>query len=323
MYSDTHAIDKPDEQIAKFSDLLVQPLSIVFVQHTMLTGRTTTIHSGHQHLLALLPKLPEWLSLIVGLPDADYLFSSVIEQWLCSYRRYPVALDERLKYTCSYPSSLKYPEVSGYLCLFLVELYSHLQSPKHLARVASDRKESHQNYIDYAAYIDGLFIPVRKPDALVRVLVVRVDLFYLSEIAGAVTFEEVKKDLATLHNNARHNQLFESLKGYITKIEYGLKKKIHVHAFFFFDGRERQADVHIGQAIGEYWQKITKGKGDYWNCNYQKEKIYWCVGIGLVHSADLEKRSHLLRAFSYVCKKETQFIRPRYQPKAKTLTRGC
>lgn len=138
-----------------------------------------------------------------------------------------------------------------------------------------------------------------------KLVVIRLDLGYESHLNANI--EDVQRDFKKFYTNARHNRIFNHLGGYILKIEYGIKKKLHLYLILFFNGnkREGRSDVHLARQIGEYWVNvITQGQGWYWNCNDEKEKKYRWVGIGLVKAKEMDKRKNLLRAVEYLCKKK-------------------
>jgi hypothetical protein len=312
---------KIDEDITKFSALiankkLFEPLQVFLSSDpTQVPTVRLPSSSAFSRLIRDLCYLPEWLKHIAVLPFEAYLFSNILEQWIKSYRAYPLNIDETLFQTCLKPQAFQYPFVNHALCRFLTELHHHLNSSDYKERNSRDETEAEKNYNEYSNYINELF----KHHA--RLIVIRIDFSY----TVPRTFEQVQRDLVSLYTNARHNSLFDGLEGYITKIEYGLRKKIHVHAMFLFNGHKRQgsSDSYLAKQIGDYWDStITKGMGSYWNCNDGKEKCYRYVGIGLVAFDDKTKRENLLLALHYLCKKETQVIKPRNQLQAKTLRRG-
>lgn len=153
------------------------------------------------------------------------------------------------------------------------------------------RKNSNQVYVDALQ------------EKYSKILVVRLDLSYKKPYSNEITLEEATKDLNRLLNNRRNNQtIFEHNIGYIVKKEYSLDKGIHLHAFFFFNGQEKQKDSFIADQIGKYWnEKITKDKGTYYNCNRNKYPEH---GIGMLIHTDKQKRAYLDNAISYVCKDE-------------------
>lgn len=307
-----------DEILAEFSVLLVKSYSLKALHYRLLADKDF-VYPHYDKLFRLLGLMPELLTVIDNLPHQHYRFSHLLEQWIHCYRKYPVKLDGRLSHTCQKPFEFLYPSVSSYLCIFLTEVYYALTAKDYANKLNYIRIESQKNHDEYSSYVDNLF------SCHSRLVVIRVDLFYKPDIASFQSFETAKEDLATLHNNARRNLVFRDLEGYVTKVEYGLKKKVHIHAFFFFNGHTRlgRSDVYLAQQIGEYWKNtVTKGRGEYWNCNHKKEQKYRYVGIGLVTAKDDLKQQYLKRALEYLCKKETQVIKPRDKPQAKALTRG-
>lgn len=306
---DTRA--EPD--INEFSTLLCDPMTFQQLQHLLFAGVYST------GLLDYLSRIPKWLTLITALPYQQYQFGTVLEQWLIAYQRYPLALDYRLAQTCTAPREHLYPEVNGLLGIFLIELRQLLLSPSHKNRLWRNDHESNANYQSYCAYVNDLF------ECYSRLVVLRLDLSYQQTHVSPVTFEQTKADVQQLFKNTRHNHLFNGLEGYIGKIEYGLEKQMHIHSVWFFNAHQRRGNSHVylAQCIGEYWcNTITHGAGTYWNCNDNRGD-YRHNGIGLIEARDADKRHNLLSyVVKYLCKKDSQEIKPRNQPQAKTLFRG-
>lgn len=163
-------------------------------------------------------------------------------------------------------------------------------------------------------YIDAL------QDKYSKLCVVRVDLGYKKPYSDELTLEEVENDMKRNLNNRRSNKsTYEHNVGYIIKKEYTKDKGVHIHAMFMFDGQKVQNDVYKADQIGEYWSdKVTKGKGTYYNCNKNK---YPKHGIGMINHSDKEKRMNLDEAISYLCKDE-QHIDTKTDNNLKSLVRG-
>jgi hypothetical protein len=307
-----------ENRIMEFEVQLINP-NVFRSMKWLLLWQISDSGGGFLPFRDFLVKLPRWLSLIQSLPCQRYQFSNHLEQWILAYQKYPVAIDQRLVTTCENPTSLEYPSVSSLLAMFLIELHRGLTSVAFQRKHSFDLIECDKNHAECTAYINGLF------DCYSRLVVLRLDFSYRKEIAHTKTFEDIRRDLDKMRNNARHNDtIFKGLEGYIFKIEYGLDKKIHAHALLFLNGhiRKPSSDVNHAEAIGEYWKNtITKGDGIYWNCNAHKKK-YRYNAIGLVQHDDIEKRSYLIMAMKYLCKKTRQVIKPRDKPQTKTLTKG-
>ena len=317
MYDTFSPLETRDEQeINDFSTLLCSPTVFRDLQHLLFTRVWDS--ACDTRFLKCLSQIPQWLTLITALPYQQYRFGTVLEQWLIAYQRYRLELDDRLEQTCIFPQECLYPEVNGLLGIFLIELRQLLLSRTHQTRLWRNKKESEDNYQNYCEYVNGLFA------CYSRLVVLRLDFSYQQAFASSVTFEQAQAHLKQLLNNTRHNDLFNGLEGYIAKIEYGLEKQIHIHSLLFFNGHKRQgsSDINSAEDIGEYWKNtVTQGTGYYWNCN-DKKRRYRYVGIGLIDARDMEKRNNLLIVVRYLCKKDTQLIKPRDKPQAKTLFKG-
>ncbi|AFL72651.1 Protein of unknown function (DUF3296) [Thiocystis violascens DSM 198] len=184
------------------------------------------------------------------------------------------------------------------------------------------RKESIERFTEYCDYCNKLF------EKYGRLSVLRLDLFYKKEFSNSVNIQDVGKDLNRLFSNRRSNKLFANMCGYITKLEYGVEKGIHVHVIYFFDGSKRKNESHIYHAkqIGEYWKEtITKGRGEYWNCNKQASEFEknGIRGIGPInHDQTLLRENLLNRVIGYLTKLD-QFIKPKYGTSIRLYRRGA
>jgi hypothetical protein len=266
---------------------------------------------------------PKYLRLVVGLPN-KYLYSPQINVLIDLCR------DLELFKVCSVMSEpsremlWSYEFVENSLNL---EIYHQLvwllicrfQTRSFKALLSARRRESKERFRDYSQYINTLF---EQND---RLIVIRVDLGYSDK--QAVDFDKASSDLDRLLANRRSNQLFDGMKGYIVKTELGVKKDIHFHVLFFFNGSERNggSHVHLAQQIGEYWKsEITKGTGVYWNSNAHIQDFAQrgTCGIGLIHWSDQEMRKNLLeKVLSYLLKND-QFFKPKGVGRYKLLRRG-
>lgn len=174
---------------------------------------------------------------------------------------------------------------------------------------------------DYQRYVDAWF------DKHALIVVKRLDLNYKKENWGESTLEGAIRDLNHLCNNFRCNQIFKGMKGYIAKVEFGLGKGVHIHMIFLFDTSVQQARNHVfhTQKIGEYWvNTITKGRGEYWNCNANADDFERLGrrGIGSIHATDTARRNNLSNfVVRYLCKPD-QFIRPNCNSSQRLIRRG-
>lgn len=157
-----------------------------------------------------------------------------------------------------------------------------------------------KNWRGFDRYTSSLFC------RYARILIVRIDLYHrkpelqISE-GGNISREQVVNDRNLYFRGMEGNSLYEHLIGYAWKLEYGLKKGYHYHCFLFFDGSKVRQDVTLARMAGEDWIRVTRDKGDYWNCNADKDR-YRGLGIGMIAHDDTAGRSGLNRAIAYVTK---------------------
>lgn len=288
-----------------------------------------------------LKMLSSYICFVLDLPS-ECSYSKEVEVFISLCNDNSVSSDDSLFYSCKKPSEYIYIDSDfSYFCNepvkyfyiygeasyekmrilannFTRKLHLRLRTPKTRKKIIDRRRAIEKNYRELIEYIDGLFARIA------RQLVLRIDLAYKKDLK--VRIEDLAKDLDHLHANMRHNQLFHHLTGYIEKIEYGVEKGMHVHALLFFDGSKRKNDAYLTQEIGEYWNnQITKGRGNYWNCNALEYRNQFekkdRLGIGEIHADDKEKRANLNSIIRYFCK-SMQFIKPKSNPKMKLIRKG-
>lgn len=262
-----------------------------------------------------LTELPLFIESISHYPRHAYRFSARIEAFFNAIDVCGLPVDLQAFYqACFEPDYLYLSPLKPYIVALLSCFQSVLLSPSVTQTINEHNREAQRNTVNVGQYIDRLFLHHS------RLLVLRVDLAYGQD--ECVTFDELESDLYRLQNNARHNTLFDEMLGYVFKIEYGMEKKLHVHALFFFNGHKHKCDVYLAQQIGNYWNTvITLGRGCYWNCN-QGKGTYKHLGIGDIHFSDAVKRDNLMIAVEYLCKKHQQLIKPHNAPMTKLLRKG-
>ena len=262
-----------------------------------------------------LAELPLFIESISHYPRQLYRFSARIEAFFNAIDVCGLPADLQSFYqACHEPNDLYLSPLKPYIVSLLSCFQAALLSPSVIYALNEHNREAQRNTLNVGQYIDRLFLHHS------RLLVLRVDLAYGQD--ECVTFEELESDLYRLQNNARHNTLFDEMLGYVFKIEYGMEKKLHVHALFFFNGHKQKSDVYLAQQVGEYWNTvITLGRGCYWNCN-QSKGVYKYLGIGDIHFSDAVKRENLMIVVEYLCKKHQQVIKPHHAPMTKLLRRG-
>ncbi|MFZ6772334.1 hypothetical protein ACO0LB_06405 [Undibacterium sp. SXout7W] len=183
------------------------------------------------------------------------------------------------------------------------------------------RRDAAKRYEEYSNYVDALF------DSHARLIVLRLDLYYLEKYAAKISLGTALADLDRFFANMRNNSLFTELEGYIVKTEFGIERGIHFHLILFFNGARRRGASHVIHAreMGEYWSNtITEKRGWYWNCNAEAEKFEskGRLGIGLIHWSDTALRNNLLKLVLTYFFKTGQCFRSKLWPKARLIRRG-
>lgn len=180
-------------------------------------------------------------------------------------------------------------------------LRKEAKKPEFKERARQRERNCRNNFMSGKKHLDAWF------EACARLMVNRIDLSYALEHADSITEEQSLADLGRFLNNRRGKpKIFADLKSYVIKREWGAEKGFHFHLIFYFDGSREHKDAYKGEEIGEYWKKITGGKGEFFNCNDCKNK-YKRLGIGMINHFDTEMRNNLLIAMKYLTKKE-QFV---------------
>ena len=305
-----------EKQFEQFCSLLTTMPNIASLLHTLLTDRHYPYAQRHD-FMTLLKQLPYFIEQISQYPFEHYRFSPSIDAFITALKQCGLPLNHsHLNKLCVAPYKCwQFSTHSTYLMDLLSTFQSALQSPEFKVTRIAQQKEAQRNCEELAQYIDKLFSDYAK------LLVIRIDLSYHKHLD--VSLETLESDLKRFHSNKRHHSLLIQILGYITKIEYGIDKKLHVHALFLFNGNHYRQDIKIAQYIGEYWVNTIAAKdtGIYWNCNHNKEK-YVKLGIGAIQHNDEEKRNNLIEAIHYLCKKTTQVIKPIDAPMTKLLRKG-
>lgn len=220
-----------------------------------------------------------------------------------------------------------YPQLGG---MNAAELFNRLvsdiremcKSYNVKAKIRHQRAEANRRNAEYLAYDQELF------DKYAVLIVSRVDLYYEKEFANSIDIHDAVNDLDHLLQNFRCNAIFRHLVGRIIKLEYGADGKgIHFHLILYFDGskRKKASHIYLTQCIGEYWVRtITKGRGDYWNCNAQIQDFIkkGTCGLGPIHANDIHLRRNLRNiVIKYLCKSD-QYVRPKLGSRIKLIRRG-
>ncbi|MBC3874882.1 YagK/YfjJ domain-containing protein [Undibacterium flavidum] len=140
------------------------------------------------------------------------------------------------------------------------------------------------------------------------VRVFRIDLF-ASEIGSQSkpVLKQAQSYLGKFFRNWRHNKLFESIVGYIWKLEYSPLKGFYFHCVFFVSTIEVTDDCISVEKIGQYWvEQITKNQSEYFDCakGIVEERK---GGIGILCKDEPEKTQNLLSGIYYLFEKDLHF----------------
>lgn len=148
-----------------------------------------------------------------------------------------------------------------------------------------------------------------------RILVVRIDLGYKSEVSQSIPLEAVQMHRERLLSDRRnHPEVFEDLLGYAWCFENGEHGGgYHYHLLALYDGAERRDDIGIGLAIRDLWNTIVNGYGHCYISNFDKDKLAreGNLGIGMIHRDNVPARINLIeKVAAYIAKKCTAFDMP-------------
>lgn len=184
----------------------------------------------------------------------------------------------------------------GMLLRVLTELRDHGTSSDFKNAVNAAKRKYDGKLEGMVAVIRNLF------EAHGTLMVLRLDYEYHGAHRQQTDVRTAKKDMRKYLNNSRHNKLFADMLGYIWRVEEGLfGGGVHFHTLFFFDGSRTRADIYFSQKLGEYWVKITGGRGKFHSCNMSKSS-YRYLAIGKVSHDDEVAHKALYSVLQYFAK---------------------
>ena len=146
-----------------------------------------------------------------------------------------------------------------------------------------------------------------------RILVVRIDLRYRSDVAAHIPQHVAHAHREQLFGDRRmYPNVFNHLLGYAWGLEWGEQEGgIHYHLLLLYDGAYRRDDVGLGLDVREIWKQITGGLGECYVSNFDKKKFaqQGCLGIGMIHRDDAIKRFNLIdHVAAYIVKQSSNFM---------------
>lgn len=259
--------------------------------------------------------------------SSDYKFSPLIEFFLEEYRQHPI---QDYLFPSLGPDRLGIDLFNN----FVTSMRKNAMAKKLKKHVADWESKSKKNMARLIAFEAELF------SRHARLMVVRLDLYYHAAIfsaeeidgvisdlmkrkefdqavyrsgqdlpysrpiVGRIALEEVQRDRKRLFTNMKGKpSLFRHLVGYVWRIEFGRAAGYHLHVTFFFNGSDVRKHEHMAHQIGLYWKDdITKGRGYFENCNFEKVKYSGSWALGQIDHWDTNKRENLRGALSYFYK---------------------
>lgn len=281
-------VDQRLKNLASHPRFFTLPSSVGYGESPSIEGPTKARQENH----ALMDTLETCFNVLMSLFKHEALG--------CHYRASPHA-DRFLNafHDCDYLATQLYqqgwslhaeasPETLCELNNRLDYWYQLLRQPAFIGDVQRLARKSRDNAKRLQTLIDSLL------QQYSRLCVVRVDLSYTQEDGPHITYEDTRAHREHLCKRFHTLPLFEHLKGYAWKLEWGFEKGFHYHFLFFFDGQRVQQDISIANAIGALWnQQITGYQGVYYNCNHKAERTYKYNALGMLSYHDKQKRQYL------------------------------
>lgn len=151
-------------------------------------------------------------------------------------------------------------------------------------------------------------------------LVVRVDLAY----SMSPDIEQVDHDLEVLRRRINRSIYGDDLLLLVWAIEQGERKGYHCHIALVFDERKRTNAWPIAKAIGELWEEITLGDGNYFNCHdrrylkqYEEQDV---LGVGVIFSNVPYQAKKMRSTLSYLARPDKdQYLRVKTSKRMRTF----
>lgn len=181
---------------------------------------------------------------------------------------------------------------------------------KHKTFLGAARTKRQRNWKQLEKYFKSILSRHRK------LLLVRVDLHYSSETHPGVTkfAEHIRVLLKRIHDK---DTIFEGQIGYAYRLEQGGKSRgYHCHLLVIYNGTPKCKDSYYGQEIGRLWkEKITKGCGEFYNCNQASHKRRYQyegrLGIGMIKRSNQKCVDNAFEVIRYLAmtEKVDQYLR--------------
>lgn len=193
----------------------------------------------------------------------------------------------------------------------------------------------------YQAYVEQLMRSTKSTGRR-RLLVVRIDVslqrasLYKHDLQRFLGYLEqfFKPYRLKPHAHRPSNDVWQHVRGYVRRVEFGVEKGWHAHLLLFIDADHLRKDYTAAQALGMHWinvvQRAQRGiqaqdMGLYYNCNGKKYQYRDRLALGLLDNdkRDFKHKMHnlLTHCLPYLFKSQSS-VRYHTMPKQRLLTRG-
>ena len=119
-----------------------------------------------------------------------------------------------------------------------------------------------------------------------RTVIVRMDLSYLGGALADVRVEQLFEDLRCFMQQRRSSSIFKREVGHIYLVGQDADKGFFIRATFFFDGAYVKSDWNKARGIGEFWRRVTQGRGGYFSSNHDMSRYRDELGVGALDHSD-------------------------------------
>lgn len=210
-------------------------------------------------------------------------------------------------------------------------------------RIAKSKQRYEQQRLltHYQAYVEQLMRP-NKNGGLRRLLVIRIDVglqrasLYKHDLQRFLGYLEqfFKPYRLKPHAHRPSNDVWQHVRGYVRRVEFGVEKGWHAHLLLFLDADHLISDYSAAKALGMHWinvvQRAQRGiqaqdMGLCHNCHINKSQYRDRLALGLLHNRkpNFNKKMHnlLTHCLPYLFKSQPS-VRYHTMPKQRLLTRG-
>jgi hypothetical protein len=132
----------------------------------------------------------------------------------------------------------------------------------------------------------------------------RLDLMYRESVRASITPADVKADVHRFLNNWRKLWLHKTLKGYLWKLQYGIRSGYYVHLITLLDGGRMDLSVDPVREFGSVWHRVTAEHGEVWTPS-QRVPIF-SAGQGIWRDKR-KSQAALLAGIYYLLQKDAYF----------------